>query len=114
MNSSVHYALVRRQTILEHIRIRSSLAMSAYFHLELWKCPYQQCIQYLHLGCRNKQDGDSWLDAAKRSRGGSFADPAIDERRGMAKFALVLSLLVPIAFGTTLPLLPPVAVSSLT
>lgn len=55
---------------------------------------------------RGKEEGDNYLDAAKRSKGGDFADGAVDERVGMFKFSVVLLLLIPVAFSTTLPKLP--------
>ena len=46
------------------------------------------------------------LDGAKMSRGGSYPDLAVDERTELAKFGLVLIILIPVAFSTTLPTLP--------
>ena len=46
------------------------------------------------------------LDGAKMSRGGSYPDLAVNERTELAKFGLVLIILIPVAFSTTLPTLP--------
>jgi len=46
------------------------------------------------------------LDGAKMSLGGSYPDLAVTERTELAKFGLVLIILIPVAFGTTLPMLP--------
>jgi len=64
----------------------------------------------LLLKCSERIDEDSCLDLAKRSIGGSFADKAVEDRVNMFKFALVMLLLVPVAFATTLPLIPTIPV----
>lgn len=51
------------------------------------------------------------LDGAKMSLGGSYPDLAVTERTELAKFGLVLIILIPVAFGTTLPMLPDIPVS---
>ncbi|XP_067930883.1 solute carrier family 15 member 4-like [Watersipora subatra] len=66
------------------------------------------CLIWLQAIKRRKhrdEDGN-FLDPAKRSKGGSYADQAVEDRRNMMKFSLVLLLLVPVAFATTIPTLP--------